>query len=177
MIIPYFTRNFLNRNKYVNIYDYLAGTKLRAPMQKVIFTKHNHMAQWNLFDVVNSVILKFPADICNFPLLFSHSKNIRMSTLVAIIITYELLIIVIIIITKSHFNYCSVGVMELCLLPLFIRRDLGTSQSVCRKKKFSYHISYENIDQKHEILTFKFNTWIYVLFQSHIYNWYIDLFS
>ena len=22
----------------------------------------NHMAQWNLFDVVNSVILKFPAD-------------------------------------------------------------------------------------------------------------------
>ena len=35
------------------------------------FSKHNvvfyyagpnHMAQWNLFDVVNSVILKFPAD-------------------------------------------------------------------------------------------------------------------
>ena len=119
----------------------------------------------------------FPLMICNFPLLFSHSKNIRMSTLITIIITYELLIIVIIIITKSHFNYCSVGVMELCLLPLFIRRDLGTSQSVCWEKKISYHISYENIDQKHDILTFKFNIWIYVLFQSHIYNWYIDLFS
>ena len=56
----------------------------------------NHMAQWNLFDVVNSVILKFPAaifvTICNFP-LFSHSKNIRMSTLMTIIITYQLLII------------------------------------------------------------------------------------
>ena len=30
----------------------------------------------------------FPLMICNFPLLFSHSKNIRMSTLITIIITY-----------------------------------------------------------------------------------------
>ena len=30
----------------------------------------------------------FPLMICSFPLLFSHSKNIRMSTLIAIIITY-----------------------------------------------------------------------------------------
>ena len=52
--------------------------------------------------------------ICNFPLLFSHFKNIRMSTLFTIIITYYLLIIIIIIIiTKSHNNYCSVGVIYL----------------------------------------------------------------
>ena len=44
------------------------------------------MAQWNLFDVVNNVVLKFPAVI-------SHSKNIRMSTFIAIVITYYLLII------------------------------------------------------------------------------------
>ena len=60
--------------------------------------------------------------ICNLPLLFSHSKNIRMSTLITIIITYYLLIIIIII-TKSHNNYCSVGVMELCLLNLLILID------------------------------------------------------
>ena len=47
----------------------------------------NHMAQWNLFDVVNSVILNFLLIICNFPLLFSQSKNIRMSTFITIIIT------------------------------------------------------------------------------------------
>ena len=45
-----------------------------------IYKNSHHMAEWNMFDVVNSVILKFPADVCNFPLLFSHSKNIRMST-------------------------------------------------------------------------------------------------
>ena len=61
--------------------------------------------------------------ICNFPLLFSHSKNIRMSTLITIIITYYLLIIIIIIITKSHNNYCSAGVMGLCLLNLLILID------------------------------------------------------
>ena len=42
------------------------------------------MAQGNLFDVVNSVILKFP-------LLFSHSNNIQLSTLITIIVTYWLL--------------------------------------------------------------------------------------
>ena len=62
----------------------------------------------------------FPLMICNFLLLFSHSKNIRMSAFITIIITYYLLIIIIIIITKSHNNYCSVGVMELCLLNLLI---------------------------------------------------------
>ena len=46
-----------------------------------IYKNSHHMAEWNMFDVVNSVILKFPTDVCNFPLLFSHSKNIRMSTL------------------------------------------------------------------------------------------------
>ena len=73
--------------------------------------------------------------ICNFLLLFSRSKNIRMSsTLIRVIITYQLLIIIIIIIiiinnnnnniitTKCHSNYCSVGVavMELCLSNLLI---------------------------------------------------------
>ena len=58
----------------------------------------------------------------NLPLLFSHSKNIPMSTLITTIITYYLLINIIIIITKSH-NYCSVGVMELCLLNLLILTD------------------------------------------------------
>ena len=63
----------------------------------------------------------FSLMICNFPLLFCHSKNIRMSTLITIIITYYLLIIIIIIIiTKSHNNYCSVGVIELCLLNVYI---------------------------------------------------------
>ena len=59
----------------------------------------------------------------NFLLLFSRSKNIWMSsTLIRVIITYQLLIIIIIIITKCHSNYCSVAVavMELCLLNLLI---------------------------------------------------------
>ena len=43
------------------------------------------MAKWNLVYVVSSV--------WNFPLLFSRSKSIRMSTLVTVIITYCLLII------------------------------------------------------------------------------------
>ena len=57
------------------------------------------MAKCNLFDVVKSVILKlptvlkFPLMICDFPLLFSRSKNIRISTLTTIIITYYLLTI------------------------------------------------------------------------------------
>ena len=63
----------------------------------------------------------FPLMICNFPLLFSHSKNIRMSTLITIIITYYLLIIN--IITKCHNNHCSVGVMESSLLNLLILID------------------------------------------------------
>ena len=60
--------------------------------------------------------------ICNFPKLFCHSKNIWMLTLITIIITYQLWIInyYYIIITKSHNSYCSVGVMELCLLNLLI---------------------------------------------------------
>ena len=27
----------------------------------------DHMVEWNLFDVVNSFILKFPADVLKFP--------------------------------------------------------------------------------------------------------------
>ena len=73
--------------------------------------------------MVNSVILKFPAVDLQFPTVDSYSENIRMSTLITIIITYYLLIIIIIIITKSHNNYCSVGVMELYLLNLLILID------------------------------------------------------
>ena len=65
----------------------------------------------------------FPLTIYNFPLLFSNSKNIRMSILVTIIITSYLLIIIIIIITKSHNDYCGVEVVELCLLNLLILID------------------------------------------------------
>ena len=62
--------------------------------------------------------------IYNLPLLFSHYTNIRMSTLITIIITQLLFIIIIIkIITKSHNNYCSAGVTELCLLNLLILID------------------------------------------------------
>ena len=47
-----------------------------------------------------------------------------MSILITIIITYYLLIIIIIIIiTKYHNNYCSIGVMELCILNLLISID------------------------------------------------------
>ena len=69
--------------------------------------------------------------ICNFPLLFSHSKNIRMSTLITLIDTYYSLIVK--IITKSHNNYCRVGVIELRLLNLLILSDcfLCNSSLVC----------------------------------------------
>ena len=43
-----------------------------------------------------------------------------MSTLITIIITDYLLITIKIIITKSHNNYCTVGVMVLCLLNLLV---------------------------------------------------------
>ena len=56
-----------------------------------------------------ALIWNFPLMICDFPLLLSHSKNIRMSTLI--------------IITKNHNNYCSVRVIELCLLNLLILID------------------------------------------------------
>ena len=83
--------------------------------------------------------------ICIFPLLFSHSKNIRMSTLITIIITYYLLIIIIII-TKSHNNYCSVGVMELCLLNLLILIDcfLCNSYPCVLFKSLSHVINQES---------------------------------
>ena len=69
--------------------------------------------------------------ICNFPLLFSHSKNIRMSTLITIVVTYYSLMVI--IITKSHNNYCKVGVIELRLLNLLILIDcfLCNSSLVC----------------------------------------------
>ena len=73
------------------------------------------MAQWNLFDVVNSIILKFPAVVFSF---YKHSNvDLNYSNY------YSLIIIILIIITKSHNNYCGVGVMELCLLNLVILID------------------------------------------------------
>ena len=63
----------------------------------------------------------FSLVICDFPLLFSRSKNIRMSTdnsyyLLSINYYYNNNY------KKSH-NYCGVGVMELCLLNLMILID------------------------------------------------------
>ena len=49
--------------------------------------------------------------------LLTHSDWISLSTRPIIII------IIIVIITKSHSNYCSVGVMELCLLNVLILID------------------------------------------------------
>ena len=60
----------------LNIYLYLSSVindsvfKIMMLIERGILLKnhvscnlyYNHMAQWNLFDVVNSVILKFPAD-------------------------------------------------------------------------------------------------------------------
>ena len=90
--------------------------------------------------------------ICNFTLLLSHSKNTQMSTLIVIIITYQLLIITIII-TKSPNNYCGVGVMELCLLNLLILIDcfLSNSYSCVLFESLSHVINQE----------------------SHVYWWYL----
>ena len=41
LIIQYFTRNLINKNKYVDIYDYFLATKERLPMQKVMSAKRN----------------------------------------------------------------------------------------------------------------------------------------
>ena len=69
-----------------------------------------------------------------------------MSTLITIIITYWLLIIIKIIITKSHNNYCSVGVMELCLLNLLILIDcfLCNSNPCVLFESFSHVINQES---------------------------------
>ena len=84
--------------------------------------------------------------IFNFPLLSSHSKNIQIWTLIAIIITYYLLIIIIIRITKSHNNYCSVGVMELCLWNLLILIDcfLSNSYACVLLESLSHSINQES---------------------------------
>ena len=89
----------------------------------------------------------FPLMICNFPLLLSHSKNIQMSNLIRTIINYHLLIIIIIIIiTESHKNYCSVRVMELCLLNLLILIDcfLCNSYSCVLFESMSHVINQES---------------------------------
>ena len=73
----------------------------------------NHMAEWNLLDVVNSVILKFPVVVLRF---YKHSNvkfNYNNYYLLIIIITIIIIIIIIIVITERHNNYCSAGVMEL----------------------------------------------------------------
>ena len=50
-------------------YIYFALNYLLKSLQligEIIHFEHNHMAQWSLFDAVNSVILKFPS-ISKFP--------------------------------------------------------------------------------------------------------------
>ena len=43
----------------------------------------------------------------------NNVKQISLIHVITIIITYQLLIIIMITITKSHNNYCSVGVLEM----------------------------------------------------------------
>ena len=95
---------------------------------------------------LTALFWNFPLMICNLPLLFPHSKNIQVSTLITIIITYYLLIIIQIIITKSHNNYCSVGVMDLCLLNLLILIDcfLCNSYPCVLFKSLSHVINQES---------------------------------
>ena len=104
--------------------------------------------------------------ICNFPLLFSHSKNIRMSTLITIIITCYLLIITIIISTKSHNNYCSVGVMELYLLNLLIMFNcfLCNSYPCVLFESFS-HVINQELHVIREI-SGKFTSFLFLRFQN-----------
>ena len=85
--------------------------------------------------------------IYDFPLLFSHSKSIWLSTLITIIITYCLLIINYYYNNyKIHNNYCSVGVMELCLLNLLILNDwfLCNSYHCVLFKTLSHVINQES---------------------------------
>ena len=105
----------------------------------------NHMAEWNLFDVVVLIALFW-----SFPLFFSQSKNIRMSTLITVIITCYLLVIIIIIITKSHNSYCSVGVKESCLSNLFMLIFLCVTLTPCVLFESLSHV----INQ-----------------ESHVYSW------
>ena len=88
----------------------------------------------------------FPLMICNLPLLFSHSKSIWMWTLIKIIIAYWLLIIIMIIITKNHNNYCSIEVMELRSLNLLIMIDcfLCNSYPCVLFKSLSHVINQES---------------------------------
>ena len=41
LIIQYFAKNFLSKNKYVDIHGYLVAMKQRLPMQIVIYAKQN----------------------------------------------------------------------------------------------------------------------------------------
>ena len=95
--------------------------------------------------------------ICNFPLLFSHPKNIRMSTLITIIVIYQLLIIIVII-TKSRNNYCRVGVKELCLLHFLILIDCFLCNPYpCLLFESLFVISGENLPRSFfEVLISKF---------------------
>ena len=71
------------------------------------------MADWNLFDVVNSVIFKFPADDLEFPaVVFSFEKhsnvNLNYNNYYLLVINYYYNNN-----CKKSQNCCSIGVMEL----------------------------------------------------------------
>ena len=90
----------------------VAYNKTNIPCHFCLITRLSEICLMSLI----ALFWNFPLMICNFALLFSHSKNIRISTLITILIT----IIIVIIITKNHNNYCSVGVMELCFFKFVI---------------------------------------------------------
>ena len=73
-----------------------------------IITYTNHMALWNLFDIVNSVILKSPADDLYFPaVVFSFQKHSNVNFNYN---NYYLLLI------NYYYYYCSVGVMGIMFI-------------------------------------------------------------
>ena len=75
-----------------------------------------------IFELPGIQNLCFKCSAAGHKVILFNYKNIQMATLITMIIVSYLLIIIIIIkvITESHKNYCSVGVMELCLSKLLI---------------------------------------------------------
>ena len=110
----------------------------------------------------------------NFLLLVSHSKNIRMSNFN--FNNYYLLIINCYYHNnnyKYHNSYCSVGVMELCLLNLFILIDCFLSNSYpCVLLESLSHV----INQESHVYSWNFGK-IYLVHFLKFWNLKISRFS
>ena len=108
------------------------------------------MAQWNFLTLLRALFWNSPLFwnfllmICNFPLLFSHFKNIQMSTLITIIFTYQLLI-------NYHFsnNYKKSQLLLLCrsygvMFIKFVEIDCFLCNSCVLFKSLSHVINQES---------------------------------